>query len=205
MKDMPTLRREDLPDNPFALVSAWLETAVLESGLDNPNAVFLSTVGEDGVPEGRIVLLKEVDHDSFMFFTNRTSRKGQDLDAHPVACLTCFWDVLGRQLRVVGGVERVADAESDTYFASRARGSQIGAWASEQSQPLAKRAELEARVARYDAEFSGQEVPRPPHWGGYRIKPSRVEFWQSGEARLHDRFEYQRGEDGTWTVVRLNP
>lgn len=203
MKTMPTLTAEGLPDEPYELASAWLAEAEAHSGLDNPNAMLLATLADDGSPESRVVLLKGIDH-GFVFYTNRHSRKGRELDRHGRAGLTFFWDVLGRQLRIVGPVERVSDGESDAYFASRPRGSQIGAWASVQSEPLADRAELQARVASLEERYEGQDVPRPPHWGGYRVVADRIEFWQAGEYRLHDRFEYRR-VDGGWSVRRLNP
>lgn len=200
---MPTLTPDSLPEDPLDLASLWLAEAEAQSGLDNPNAMMLATAAEDGTPESRIVLLKGLDH-GFVFYTNRESRKGRELDAHGRAGLTFFWDVLGRQLRIVGAVERVSDEESDSYFESRPRGSQIGAWASEQSRPLTDRSELENRVKSLEERYAGQDVPRPPQWGGYRVVPDRIEFWQSGEYRLHDRFEYRRDENA-WVVRRLNP
>ncbi len=205
MAALPPLERQNLPNDPFALFRTWLDDAIRDSGLENPNAMFLSTVGEDWVPEGRIVLLKGLESDGFVFFTNRESRKGRDLDARPRASLGFFWDNLGRQVRIVGSVARVSDDASDDYFASRPRGSQIGAWASHQSRPLASKEELEERVRTLEAEYLGREVPRPDHWGGYVIRPHRIEFWQSGEFRLHDRFEYALDADRVWNIRRLNP
>lgn len=205
MRELPPLTRESLPADPIQLFRAWLDAAVQQSGLDNPNAVVVSTVGDGGVPEGRIVLLKQVHDDGVVFFTNRQSRKGLDLASHPHAAINCFWDVMGRQVRIVGPVDPLPDEESDAYFATRPRGSQIGAWASHQSQPLSSREALEARVAEIESKYKGEHVPRPPHWGGYKVRPIRVEFWQSGESRLHDRFEYARDADGAWTILRLNP
>lgn len=211
MTDPSGPRRLDpaaLPLDPIPLFQDWMEDARALSGRANPDAMTLSTVGEDGAPEGRIVLLKGVDARGFVFYTNRTSRKGRDLAAHPAAALTFFWDSLDRQVRVVGPVEAVSDAESDAYYGSRARGSRIGAWASAQSTTIADRAELEARVKEAEARFGDGPVPRPPHWGGYRVAPRRIEFWQAGAFRLHDRFEYARdltGTDPEWTVRRLSP
>ena len=205
MVQLPPLERHTLPSDPFTLFRTWLDDAIRDSGLENPNAMFLSTVGEDLVPEGRIVLLKGVESDGFVFFTNRESRKGRDLDARPRASLGFFWDSLGRQVRIVGSVARVSDDASDDYFASRPRGSQIGAWASHQSRPLASREDLEERVRTLEAEYLDRDVPRPDHWGGYVIHPNRIEFWQLGEFRLHDRFEYALDADNVWNIRRLNP
>jgi pyridoxamine 5'-phosphate oxidase len=177
-------------------------------------AMTLATVDARGRPAARIVLLKGADARGFVFFTNRQSRKGEELAAHPFAALCIHWPRSKRQVRVEGAVEEVSDAESDAYFASRARESQLGAWASDQSKPLASREELEARVREY-AERYPHVVPRPPHWGGYRVVPDRIELWFDGAARLHDRFVYQRAAggmgvspivtDGGWIMTRLNP
>ncbi len=205
MKELPTLKRDSLPADPIELVGVWVDDAMRLSGLANPDAAFLATVGADGAPDGRIVLVKELRADGFVFFTNRNSPKGRDLDERPEANLTFFWDGLGRQIRIAGSVAPVSDEESDAYFATRGRGSQIGAWASDQSRPLGGRAALEDRVREHEAEFAGRDVMRPPHWGGYRVAPRRIEFWQAAESRLHDRFEYQRAADGGWSITRLYP
>jgi pyridoxamine 5'-phosphate oxidase len=167
-------------------------------------AMTLATVDAEGRPSARIVLLKGVDAQGFTFYTNRESRKGRDLSENPRAALCIHWPAGAEQVRVEGRVERLPDEESDAYFASRPRGSQLGAWASEQSRPLATRTELEERVREIDARWAGKPVPRPPHWGGYRVVPERIEFWFGRDDRLHDRFVYERDGEG-WRTVRLNP
>jgi pyridoxamine 5'-phosphate oxidase len=163
----------------------------------------LATADERGRPSARLVLLKGADERGFVFFTNRESRKARELEANPFAALCIHWPASHQQVRVEGRVERAGDDESDAYFASRPREAQLGAWASEQSAPLASREALEARVRELGARYPGA-VPRPPHWGGYRVVPDRIELWFEGPARLHDRFLYVREGDG-WTMTRLNP
>jgi pyridoxamine 5'-phosphate oxidase len=172
--------------------------------LPDPTAMSLATVGPGGAPSVRIVLLKSVDERGFVFYTNLESRKGRELIATPLAALCFYWAALDTQIRVEGAVEQVSDAEADAYFASRARESQIGAWASRQSEDLSSMDELRARVAQVEARFSGQPVPRPPHWSGRRVKPSSIEFWHAGEFRLHERRRYEREGNG-WTMRRLFP
>jgi pyridoxamine 5'-phosphate oxidase len=175
-------------------------------GHADPTGMTLSTVGSDGRPSARIVLLKGADGRGPVFYTNTRSRKGRELDANPHAALTIWWPHLGMQVRFEGTCARVDDAEADAYFASRPRGSQLGAWASQQSEPLVSRAELEAKVAELDRRWAGQPVPRPPHWTGYRLTPTTVEFWHNREDRLHDREQYTRTAAGEpWTVRLLNP
>lgn len=201
------------PHDPFALVEAWMRDAFARrdshGDLPEPTAMVLSTVavGADGepVPRSRTVLLKSWDADGFVFYTNRESAKGRELARHRSAALLLPWLPLQRQVRIEGRVELLDDATSDQYFASRPRGSQLGAWASRQSWPIASRADLEAAVGREAARFEGADVPRPPHWGGYRVAPRRFEFWQGRPDRLHDRFAYELTADGAWTVHRLQP
>lgn len=164
----------------------------------------LATVDANGQPHARVVLLKDFDEHGFVIYTNRDSNKGKELRSNPRASLCFFWPYVGEQVRVEGPVELVSDEESDAYFASRPRGSQIGAWASLQSQPLSSREELLRRVDEITSRYEGHEVPRPPYWGGYRILPERIEFWINGEDRLHDRFLYTLDRDA-WTVQRLFP
>jgi pyridoxamine 5'-phosphate oxidase len=172
----------------------------------DPTAMTLATIGADGRPSARVVLLKGVDGDGFVFYTNTRSRKGRELDADPRAALTLWWPHIGWQVRVEGNAARVTDAEADAYFATRARGSQLGAWASEQSDTLASRAELEARLADLTTRFAGQPVPRPPHWTGYRVTPSLIEYWKNRADRLHEREEYRRASPAApWTMRLLNP
>ncbi len=204
------LDRDGLAADPFTQWWAWYEAA-LAAGVEEPNAMSVATVHDDGGPDARLVLVRGVDERGFSFFTNYESAKGVQLAARPVAAATFAWLELHRQVRVRGRVERVSAAESDEYFASRPRESRIGAWASPQSQVLADRAALDARVAEVEARFPTDEIPRPPHWGGLRLVPSEVEFWQGRPSRLHDRFRYRRppatGADGVppWTVERLSP
>ncbi len=172
--------------------------------LPDPTAMSLATVSLDGAPSVRIVLLKHVDERGFVFYTNLNSRKGRELTATPRAALCFYWPALDTQIRVEGTIEPVSDAEADAYFASRARESQIGAWASQQSETLASMDELRERVTAAEARFADQAVPRPPHWSGRRVKPSSIEFWHAGEFRLHERRRYER--DGShWTMRRLFP
>lgn len=175
-----------------------------ELGMREPSAVTVATVGEDGMPSARIVLLRGHDERGFVFFTNSLSRKGTQLREHGRAALAFYWDKWAEQCHVEGTVEKIADEESDAYWMKRPRGSQIGAWASLQSQPLSSREELLARYEKFEVKFDGQDVPRPDHWYGFRVVPRRIEFWCGRDARLHERFVYkQSGED--WTKLMLYP
>ena len=199
------LRRADLAADPFEQFARWFDVAT-EADLHEPEAMVVSTLGADGMPSSRHVLLKGVDR-GFVFFTNYTSRKGRELEAHPMAAIVFPWNLLSRQVRVEGAVERVTEAESDEYFASRPRDSQTGAWASHQSEVIDDRGVLESRWADAAARYEGVDVPRPPHWGGYRVVPRAVEFWQGKPSRLHDRFRYtaDAAVDGGWRIERLSP
>lgn len=174
------------------------------AGLEEPNAMVLATAAADGTPSARTVLLKGFDERGLVFFTNRSSRKGRELADNPRASVVLPWHDLQRQVIAVGPVEHVSDAESDAYFAVRPREAQLGAWASEQSTVIASREELDARLAEASNRFSGEQVPRPPYWGGYRLVPETVEFWQGRGGRLHDRLRFRRTGDG-WVVERLAP
>jgi pyridoxamine 5'-phosphate oxidase len=189
--------------DPFALFEEWYKAAG-EKEPNDPNAVALATVAEDGCPSLRMVLLKGVDAEGFVFYTNLESRKGRQLLSHPWAALCFHWKSRKRQVRVEGSVEQVTPEEADAYFSTRARTSQIGAWASQQSRPLSGRFELEKRVALFTAKFGIGTVPRPPHWSGFRVLPKLIEFWEERPFRLHDRLVYHRDGDG-WRTERLYP
>ena len=199
----PNLRRVELAPEPVEQFRSWFAVA-REAGQPEPEAMALATSGSDGGPSVRFVLLRGVDERGFVFYTNGRSRKGREMSATARAALAFRWSVVDRQVRVRGQVVPVADAESDDYFGGRPRGSQIGAWASDQSQPVSDRRELERRVAEAEARFADGPVPRPPWWGGWRVEPEEVEFWQQGTFRLHDRFVYRRDGDG-WSLQRLFP
>ena len=190
-------------DDPITHFKAWFEDAT-RSEPDDPTAMALATADENGIPAVRMVLLKHVSEAGFVFYTNTGSRKGRDLAANPNAALCFHWSGLGRQVRVSGPVNRVSDEEADAYFASRGRGSQIGAWASRQSQPMEGRFTLEKEVAKMAAKFGVSKVPRPDFWTGFRVTPIRVEFWQHRDSRLHDRLVYHREENG-WRTETLFP
>jgi pyridoxamine 5'-phosphate oxidase len=193
----------DLLADPIDQFRLWFEQATA-AGVPEPEAMCVATV-QDGYPSARMVLLKSFDRDGFVFFTNYESQKGRELAAHPAAALVWRWFAVKRQVRAAGEVERVGDSESDAYFASRARGSQLSAWASAQSTVVPDRAALDESMAAVSARFSGvAEVPRPPWWGGFRVVPNVVEFWQNRENRLHDRLRYVR-EPAGWRVERLAP
>ena len=191
-------------DNPFDLFGTWLAAAE-ESEPNDPNAMSLATVNEDGLPAVRIVLLKGFDTDGFVFYTNTLSRKGQELWGNPVAALCFHWKSLRRQVRIEGAVLPVTEEEADAYYQQRPRGSRIGAWASKQSQNLPERAELERRVAAFEQEYPGDNIPRPAHWSGYRLVPNYLEFWVDRPFRLHDRKVFDNPTDGTWQISRIYP
>lgn len=175
-----------------------------KAGAILPNGMSLATVAPDGRPSVRVVLLKDTDPGGFVFYTNLGSRKAKELDENPRACLNFWWEALQEQTCIEGSVEKVSDAEADEYFASRPRRSQIGAWASKQSEELSSRSELMAAFERFEAEYEGREIPRPEFWSGYRVKPERIEFWYGSEDRLHKRLEYTL-EDGAWVERLLYP
>lgn len=197
------LERSDLNDDPIVQWTRWYEQAA-SAGVAEPNAMSLATIDSSGAPDSRVVLARGADERGFVFYSNFTSTKGQQLGANPVASAVFAWLDLHRQVRVRGLVSRVDDSESDAYFSSRPRGSQLGAWASPQSQPIADRSQLERLVAERTQEFEGREVPRPDFWGGWLLYPLSMEFWQGRPSRLHDRFRYDR-VDGGWSITRLAP
>jgi len=191
------------PDNPYALFADWLAAAEAKEP-DVPDAAALATADADGAPSVRMVLLKGFDERGVVFYTNLESRKARQIRENPRGAMVFHWKSLARQVRIEGSIEPVSDAEADAYFASRDRGSQIGAWASKQSQPLEGRFALEARVAKFAAKFNIGRVPRPEFWSGYRILAERIEFWDEGTFRLHERLEYLR-DDAGWTSRQLFP
>jgi len=212
MTDIAGFRREysaaglteaDLDPDPIVQFRRWFAVAI-EEGLLEPTAMTLATVDAEGRPSARIVLLKGVDQRGFLFFTNYQSHKGRELAANPHVALVLYWDRLERQVRVTGRAQRAGEEESDAYFASRPRGSQLGAWVSPQSEVLTDREELQALGIQVAARFGDGPVPRPPAWGGVRVEPDAIEFWQGRRDRLHDRLRYRRIGD-VWTVERLSP
>jgi pyridoxamine 5'-phosphate oxidase len=190
--------------NPLSLVREWFEEAAA-SGIIEAERMALATATPDGRPSVRIVLLKGIDDEGIQFFTNYGSRKGRELDANPRAAVTLYWQPLHRAVRAEGAVERLTEEESDAYFASRGRGSQLGAWASKQGTPITGREELEGALAEAETRFSGDDVPRPEYWGGYRLVPDAIELWQGRENRLHDRVHWIREPGGGWRSERLSP
>lgn len=197
------LDERDVDPDPLVQFHKWFDDA-RRAELPEPNAMTLATATPAGVPSARMVLLKAADERGFTFFTDYRSRKGQELEANPHAALVFFWGELERQVRITGTVSRVSREETEAYFRTRPRESRLGAWTSHQSTVLAGRETLEARLREVAARHPGDEVPTPPHWGGYLLKPDALEFWQGRESRLHDRVRYQR-EAGSWRIERLSP
>ena len=213
MTDIADLRQEysanglsetDAGTEPFFLFRKWFEQAKAAE-LKEPNAMTLATTTLDGIPSARIVLLKALDERGFTFFTNYDSRKGREMAANPRVALVFMWQQLERQVRVEGTVEIVTEAESDAYYITRPLGSRLGAWASQQSKVIPNREFLEAQHAALMAKYPDGNVPRPPNWGGYRVLPTSIEFWQGRPSRLHDRILFRRREDGSWDRFRLSP
>jgi pyridoxamine 5'-phosphate oxidase len=198
------LSREELDPNPFLFFSKWLAEAQ-QHGLIEPNAMVLSTVDASGQPWSRVVLLKQVDAEGFAFFTNYKGGKARQLEHCPNAALTFWWGAMERQINITGRVQKTSREVSEEYFASRPRSSQLGAKASPQSEIITGREELEARFAEAERQFEGREIPCPEHWGGYRLEPQTIEFWQGRRSRLHDRFRFTRLKDRDWKVEQLAP
>jgi len=201
---LQALAEAEAHPNPFQQFQLWFDQAIAAQ-LHEPNAMTLATATKTGTPSARIVLLKGFDSRGFVLYTNYNSRKGQELAENPQAVLVFWWAELERQVRIEGRVEKVSESEADDYFQSRPRGSRLGAWTSNQSQVISDREVLEQRLQALTAQYQDQEIPRPPHWGGYRVVPSAIEFWQGRPSRLHDRLRYCQGEDGQWLIERLAP
>jgi pyridoxamine 5'-phosphate oxidase len=199
-----SLSESDVAADPIRQFRLWLEQAVAAE-VPDPTAMTLATATPDGRPSARIVLLKGADEGGFTFHTNYESRKGGELDVNPNAALVFYWSGLERQVRIEGRVERVSEAESDAYFQSRPPEARLGAWASRQSEVVPGREALEVRFRELERQFPDGEIPRPPHWGGYRLVPEAIEFWQGRPNRLHDRLLYRRGPDDGWLIERLSP
>jgi pyridoxamine 5'-phosphate oxidase len=199
-----TLRRADLDADPLAQFARWFTDAQATEH-KFANAMTLATATRDGVPSARVVLLKGFDAEGFVFFTNYDSQKGKELDSNPVAALVFYWEKLDRQIRITGRVSRVSREESETYFRTRPLDSRLGAWASKQSSVIPSREALEAAMQQYVEQYTDGEVPLPPYWGGYRLAPDEIEFWQNRLGRLHDRFRYRRQNDDSWIIERLSP
>jgi pyridoxamine 5'-phosphate oxidase len=198
-----SLSEDDVNKNPINQFADWWDEAI-DSNIEEANAMTLATVNEQGYPSARIVLLKDFNEYGFVFFTNYESRKGKALLNNPKAAVVFFWKELERQVRIEGVIEKISEEESTAYFTSRPIESKIGAWASPQSKSIESRTFLEERFKHYEQQFSNHDIPKPPHWGGYTIKPSRIEFWQGRPGRLHDRIEYNKNNEG-WTIERLAP
>lgn len=198
------LSESDVLNDPIQQFRCWFDEA-LAADLPEPNAMTLSTVSAEGRPSSRIVLLKDLDEKGFVFYTNYNSRKGQELSIHPWASLVFVWLPLERQVRVEGRVEKVSDLETETYFHSRPRGSQLGAWVSRQSSVIRDRQALEQELKRLEEKYEGESIPRPPHWGGFRVYPEWIEFWQGRPNRLHDRICYESRTNQPWKISRLAP
>ena len=198
------LTKADVAADPITQFARWFDMAV-NAGLKEANGMAVTTCTPDGRPSTRILLLKHYDERGFVFYTNYQSRKGQDIEANPFGALNFWWVDLERQVRIEGRFEKASAEESDAYYNSRPRGSRLGAWVSPQSEIVESRTVLSERQAQFEAQFPDENVPRPPHWGGYRLVPDMVEFWQGRPNRLHDRLRYVRQEDGTWRTERLAP
>ena len=201
---LETLNESAVQNNPITQFDHWWQEAV-KSAIEEVNAMTLATATREGKPSARIVLLKDYDEKGFVFYTNYESHKGKELAINPQATIVFFWKELERQVRIEGIIEKVSNEESDVYFFSRPAGSQVGAWASPQSSSIVDRSVIEENVIRYTKQFEEESITRPPHWGGYRLKPQLIEFWQGRKSRLHDRLQYTLQQDSTWKIERLAP
>lgn len=198
------LREANLDPNPLNQFEKWFNDALKAIPL-HPNALTLATATKDGKPSARMMLLKGFDENGFIFYTNSESKKGENLAENPLAAIVFWWAELERQVRIEGHIDKVSNEEADSYFKSRPRGSQIGAWASRQSQVISSRDVLESRFQELEVQYQNRDIPRPPHWTGYRLRPESIEFWQGRPNRLHDRLRYRLRDDGSWIIERLAP
>jgi pyridoxamine 5'-phosphate oxidase len=201
---LENLNEEEIDKNPFIQFKVWFNQSVAAQ-LPEPNAMTLATCTPDGKPSARMVLLKDIDERGFVLFTNYKSQKGQEISVNPHAALVFWWAELERQVRIVGTVEKISSAQSDSYFEVRPPFSRLGAWASNQSEVISSRDVLEAQLIEFQRQYENQEVPRPPHWGGFRVIPQEIEFWQGRSSRLHDRLRYTLVDNGSWKIERLSP
>jgi len=213
-KNLSSLRKDyqasqlvdiDLPSDPLALFDRWFQEVSEKGGVAEVNAMTLSTSDANGSPHSRVVLLKDIDNGGFVFFTNYNSAKGKSISQNPHVCLSFFWPNLERQVIISGKAEAISDHKSDTYFQERPRGSQIGAHVSEQSKPIQSREVLDKMLSELEAHYKDKPIPRPQHWGGYRVNPNSIEFWQGRPNRLHDRIVYSLTNGGSWHTQRLSP
>ena len=199
------LLESNCPENPMELFQKWFLSADKSDTVEETNAMTISTIGSDGYPKSRVVLLKKYTWEGFIFYTNYTSEKGKAILENPNVCLSFFWPALEQQIIIKGKAEKIAENLSDGYFESRPDGSKLGAWASDQSSVVTSREALEASLKNFEQKFEGKEIPRPPHWGGFIVKPVSIEFWQGRPNRMHDRIRYTLSEDFSWTLERLAP
>ena len=199
------LLKTEVPKNPIELFQQWFHEIEASQGIDEPNAMTLSTIGTDGFPKSRVVLLKKFTEEGFIFYTNYLSEKGKAIAAHPEVCLSFFWQNSEQQIIIKGTAEKIANNLSDGYFESRPDGSKLGAWASPQSDVVPSRESLEQQLKTLEERFQNQEIPRPKHWGGYLVKPVSIEFWQGRANRMHDRIRYTAQKDYNWKIDRLAP
>jgi pyridoxamine 5'-phosphate oxidase len=199
------LLESNCPENPIELFQKWFLNADRSETVEETNAMTISTIGSDGFPKSRVVLLKKYTWEGFIFYTNYTSEKGKAILANPQVCLSFFWPALEQQIIIKGKAEKIAENLSDGYFETRPDGSKLGAWASDQSSVVASREALEKSLKNFEQQFEGKEIPRPPHWGGFIVKPVSIEFWQGRPNRMHDRIRYTLEEDFSWKLERLAP
>lgn len=203
--DKNALLIENMSDNPMELFQKWYLEADEFDGIQESNAMHVSTIGLDGFPKTRVVLLKRFTWEGFIFYTNYTSEKGKAIENNPKVCLSFFWEGLERQIIIKGEAEKIAPNLSDGYFESRPTGSKLGAWASDQSKVIASREELDKKLLFYEKKFENKDIPRPPHWGGFLVRPLSIEFWQGRPNRMHDRIRFELQEDYNWKIERLEP